>query len=407
MRDNGTPLSIGLVSPGWPPDAFANGIVTYTVDLADGLRSLGHRVTILAVDGAHGDWVYGLRQDRFERGLPRRVADWLWYRAIPLAAQREWRTTARAIRRAVAARGIQVVEMEETFGWVDRVRRSVSIPVSVRLHGPWFLNGEAMGVANDPEFRRRLADEGQAIGLAEFMTAPSHDVLERTRQQYRLPLEFAEVIPNPTRPVCTAERWRVEARDPKLVLFIGRFDRHKGGDLIVEAFARVLRTVADAELCFVGPDRGLLDEHGQQWNLEQFVDARVPGARESGRVRILGQQPRPVLDELRRQAAVTVVCSRYEVFGLTAAESMALGAPLVAARIGGLSEIIEDGVEGLLHRAGDAVDLADKIIKLLADPVRAAGLGTKAAARCERELHPVAVAARMVAHYRRILRPTC
>src|SRR5581483_6367228 len=49
------PLSIGLVSPAWPPDAYPNGIVSYVAALAEGLRALGHRVTILVPWPAPGD----------------------------------------------------------------------------------------------------------------------------------------------------------------------------------------------------------------------------------------------------------------------------------------------------------------------------------------------------------------
>ena len=173
--------------------------------------------------------------------------------------------------------------------------------------------------------------------------------------------------------------------DPRTVLFVGRFDRHKGGDLIIEAFGRALRAVPDARLWFVGPDCGLLADDGRRWDLEGFVDDRLPGARTSGRVELLGQQPHSALDGLRRRALVSVVCSRYDVFGLTAAEAMALGCPVVAARVGGLAEIITDDVDGLLHRAGDPDDLAAKLVALLTNPARAAELGRRAAARCEQE----------------------
>lgn len=404
--DDGEPLSIGLVSGGWPPDAFPNGITTYVAGVADGLRTLGHRVTILDTwrpigEPADGAWGVG---PPAARGLGRRVADGLWFRLAP----RAWidlgveRDLAARIARVVADRGIEVLEMEEAFGRADAVRRAIRIPLSVRLHGPWFLNGPALGESEGPAFRARVAREGRAIRRAAAVTAPSQDVLDRTRAYYGLALKDAEVIPNPTRPVPAADRWRPEACDPRTILFIGRFDRHKGGDLIFEAFARILRQVPDARLLFVGPDRGLIDDDGRTWDIGSFVEDRLPGARDSGRVRLLGHVRHSELDGLRRGAMVSVACSRYEVFGLTITEAMALGAPVVAARVGGIPEIIRDGVDGLLHRPGDAADLADRILAVLADPARAAEMGRRAAARCEREFHPVAVAARMAAHFRRV-----
>jgi Glycosyl transferase 4-like domain len=147
---DGPPLSIGLVSPVWPPDAYPSGIVSYVAALAEGLEALGHRTTILTLDPESGDWggqVHDLGRGVARRGLRRRVADWLWHRAAPRAAleSRVGRGLATAIGRAVAERGIDVLEMEEAFGWAGQVRRAIRIPLSVRLHGPWFLVGPAGG----------------------------------------------------------------------------------------------------------------------------------------------------------------------------------------------------------------------------------------------------------------------
>ena len=143
--------------------------------------------------------------------------------------------------------------MEESFGWPHSVCEAISIPVCVRLHGPWFLNGTVLGVPADENFREKLRDEGRAIKIADAVSAPSGDVLERVREFYGLALPDAEVIPAPTLPIAAAYRWRLEDCDRKQVLFIGRFDRHKGGDLIIEAFGRVLEVIPDARLLFCGP----------------------------------------------------------------------------------------------------------------------------------------------------------
>ena len=50
------PLSVGLVSPAWPVDAYPNGIVTYVANVAEGMQALGHRTTILTQAVAPGDW---------------------------------------------------------------------------------------------------------------------------------------------------------------------------------------------------------------------------------------------------------------------------------------------------------------------------------------------------------------
>ena len=410
-HEDAPPLSIGYLSPGWPLDGFANGIVSYIADMADQLQRMGHRVTILANEiagGEPGAGVYDVKQGYAARSPARRVMDSLGYRLAPRWASRRMyaRTVVGTLRRAIAERGIQLVEVEESFGVATWLRRALPIPVCVRLHGPWFLNGPAVGGPEDVAFRDRVSAEGRAIADAVALTSSSLDVLERTRAFYGLALERAEVIHPPTTPVPAADRWRLEGCDPKQVLFIGRFDRHKGGDLIIEAFGRVLHAVPDARLCFAGPDRGLVDEGGRRWDLEGFLDDRLPGAVASGRVTLLGQQPFSALASLRRRAMISVVCSRYENAPRALIEAMSLGCPIVAARVGGIPEIIRDGVDGLLHRGGDPEDLAAQLVALLADPARAAELGQRAAVRCEREFHPAAIASRMVDYYHHVLRTT-
>jgi glycosyltransferase involved in cell wall biosynthesis len=403
-------FSIGYYSPGWPLTAFCNGIVTYVATIAPTLKAMGHQVSILAyqvVDSTQEESVYDIQQARASRSMPGRVVDRLWSRVAPRSASRHIarRSLLTIVRRAIAERGIEIIEMEESFGSARWVRQATSIPVCVRLHGPWFLNGTAAGVPDDGAFRKRVREEGRAIRVADAVTAPSRNVLEQVREFYGLALPEAEVIPPPTSPVPAAERWRLEDCNPKQVLFIGRFDRHKGGDLIIEAFGRVLQEVPEARLRFVGPDRGCIASDGRKWNLENFIRDRIPGALETDRVEWLGQapQPYPALAQLRRGAMVSVICSRYENFPLTVLEAMALGCPIVAANAGGITEILQDGVNGLLHRAGNPSDIAAKIIHLLKNPAQAAELGRQAAADCERRFCLDVVASRMVEFYRRII----
>jgi len=100
---------------------------------------------------------------------------------------------------------------------------------------------------------------------------------------------------------------------------------------------------------------------------------------------------------------VSVIGSRYENFPLTVVEAMARGCPTVAAKVGGIPVILQDGDNGLLHQAGDPSDIATKIVQLLKNPAQAAELGRQAAADCERRYYPDVVAGRMVEFYRRII----
>ncbi len=402
-----SPLSIGYYSPTWPLGMFPNGIVTYVSILTEQLKLQGHKTTILAdavAEGYQDPTVYDLHEVRMSisRKPVNRAIYGLWRRlaAHPANSHLYRRALVSTLRRAIGARKIEIVEMEETYGWARWLQEATWVPVCVRLHGPWFQVGPALGFAVDEGFRERVEQERRAIQNAAAVTAPSRDILEKTRAFYGLELGDAEVIANPTEPA--TEHWRLDRADPRRVLFIGRFDRLKGGDLVIDAFARVLQEVPEARLWFVGPDRGC-GTNGRTWTIEEYVRDRLPDALESKRVEWLGPQPFSALASLRRQAFVSVVCSVYETFPNTVIESLALGCPIVAANVGGIPEIVRDDVNGLLHRASDPVDLASKIIRLMKAPKMAAALGQQGAIDCQRSYYPEVIAARTVDFYRRVI----
>jgi glycosyltransferase involved in cell wall biosynthesis len=401
-------LSLAYVSPSWPPDSVANGIVMYLGEITRGLEAMGHATTLLSqrVAGAAArPGVYDLREFPRRLSLPGRLRDRIEFRMNPGRARD--RTTCRAIiaaaRRAIAEHGVQLLEMEESFGWSLRVQRALPIPMVVRLHGPWFLNGAMGEVVEDGSFRERVRREGEAIRRADGVSASSRDVLEQTRSYYNLPLERAEVIYPPAPTIPAEACWRPDDCDPRTILFVGRFDRHKGGDLVIEAFARLAGKFPEARLWFAGPDNGLRDDHGRRWSIGEYLRARVPDPDARGRVEYLGPLPNSRIMELRRRALVSVVSSRYDNFPTTVTEAMAMGCPIVAHRTGGIREQVADGVSGLLCTPGDVDDLAEKIGLLLNDPALAARLGERARHNSEAMLSVSALSARMAAFYGRVL----
>jgi glycosyltransferase involved in cell wall biosynthesis len=401
-------LSIGFFCPGWPPGRFSNGIVTYVSILAEQLGQMGHRATILAdsaPDSRPDPSVYdvSLIRDALSGRPWNRVAYALWHRIAPDPAHRHRyrRALVETVARAVDQRGIQLVEIEESFGWARYLQEALPIPVCVRLHGPWFQVAPQLGLPADARFRARVEREGRAIAGAAGVTAPARHILDKTRAYYGVPLPEARVVPNPVEPA--QESWSLGEADPSRLVFVGRFDRLKGGDLVIDAFAGILDEVPGARLWVIGPDRGFCDADGRTWRIEEYVRHRLPGALESKQVEYLGTQPLSALPRFRRRALATIVCSRYETFPYTVTEAMSLGCPVVAARVGGIPEIIRDSESGLLHEPGNPDDLARKVIALLRDPKAAARLGRQAIQDCERDYSPAKVADDALSFYRSVI----
>lgn len=398
-------MKVALLTPAWPGDHVANGIATYVANLAPALSARGLEVFVVAAETSARDedgrvHVYEVAPEPMPLRAFGRLCDALTggLHSERLPAQ----AIVRAIRRLEREHGIDIVEMEESFGWCGWVAARCPTPVVARLHGPWFLNG----AGSDPHtrsFRRRVRREGQALARVHGISAPSRYVLEQTRSYYGTPLDEAVVVPNPLQPASDEDRWDPSACDPRTILFVGRFDLHKGGDLAIEAFARIRAAVPDARLVFAGPDVGLTDGDGRRWQIPEFVADRLPRAEDRAALQWLGRQPAAAVRRLRREAAVTVVCSRWEVFGYTLAEAMGQGCPVVATATGGLLDLVRNGENGLLARSADADDLARAVVTLLRDPRGAAELGRRAYESASQMLAPPTIADQTIAHYRSVL----
>jgi glycosyltransferase involved in cell wall biosynthesis len=408
------PHCVALSTPAWPRGASPNGIVTYTAELETALREIGVRPII---------FTWHVEQDMLQPGGPNEASDvfdisefeprrTLMNRALAKAnrligtdilLKTRLKMIDRAVRAAVTRFPIEVLEIEEALGLPMPVIRAGVVPVVVRLHGPWFLNGRALGVKEDDAFRHRDQLEREVIARADAVTAPSRDVLERTRSHYGLPLEHAHVVLPPVALNAAGAAWDLADCDRNRIVFVGRFDLHKGGDLMIDAFARLATDRPELMLDFVGPDRGVLDPAGRLTHLEEYLCAHVPSADVRRRIVVHGQQTAQAIEILRRRALVTVVPSRYETFGYTAVEALTLGCPVVTANSGGLAEIVRDRETGLLFECGGAASLATQIAKLLDAPEWAARLGEAARDDVKRRYSPRSIAEQTLEIYASVL----
>ena len=378
----------------------------YSANLIEGMKELGVRPFVVAgeiIGPENGvpviplpDWwqehrpVARLVARLGRRLAPETVKNRIWSDAIALAVRR--------LRDQV---GIQIFEMEESFGLAARVTRSTNVPVVIRLHGPWFLVGRAMGVPNDRAYRQRVRSEGRGLQAAAGVTSPSQDVLDRVRQHYGLELPDAAVIPNPVPGVPRELLWSRQDCDPARILYVGRFDRVKGGDLLLQAFARVLQEYPSARLTLAGPESSIVQD-GVSGRLQELLDRYLPGPFQE-RVERLGPLIPEKVRALRKQCMVCVLASRYETFSMTVVEAMACGCPVVAPAVGGIREIVQHERNGLLCRPEDPADLARLILHVLRQPGLAETIGTQARSDTAERYHPRRVAEQTLDYYRRTL----
>jgi len=338
-------MKIGMYVPSWPPGSTPNGIVTYASYMVPALRKLGNEVYVLTADARSRD-PYAIDIREFIE--PRKF----WHRILGTLSPSEARFNvgaaplAAAIKHLVEQKKIEILEMEETFGLSYAVSKLNLIPVVVRLHGPWFLNKRS----EDADRERR---EGRAIKAAQVVTSPSLETLKKTVERYGLKQKHL-CIQNPIE--MPDHQWSRAGCDRNSILFVGRFDKIKGGDLVLEAFGNLASERPELKLTFIGPG----------------IDGTPPG------VNCTGTLPYSEVAKLRTKHFLTISASRYEVFGYTVLEAMSFGCPVVASNIGGIPELIHDGENGLLFDAGNVDSMVQAIQRLLDNPELAEKLGVRA-----------------------------
>lgn len=163
--------------------------------------------------------------------------------------------------------------------------------------------------------------------------------------------------------------------DPPVVLLLGRLVSEKGFDVALRACVNVTRELPDMRVVLAGdgPERDALAALVDELGLGDTVER-------------LGGVPMDEVAAVLRRATVVVVPSRYEEpFGLVAVEAGLAGRPVVAGRVGGLPEVVEDGQNGLLVPPDDPDALAGAVLTVLRDPALAARLGGEGRARAEHD----------------------
>lgn len=144
---------------------------------------------------------------------------------------------------------------------------------------------------------------------------------------------------------------------------VGRITPGKGHHVLLEAAARLAARGRDVELVIVGaPDPNCAEDEAYLARLKNLAHARGL----ESRVRWTGYQTDP--DPYYRTFDVLVMPSVVrEGLGLVALEAMQWGVPVVGSRLGGILEIVKDGVNGLLFAGGDSTALAETLDRLLSD----------------------------------------
>jgi glycosyltransferase involved in cell wall biosynthesis len=366
-------MHIAFYSPAWPLQRFQNGIITYVHAMKVGLERLGHRVSVFTAvlhESGIEDHVHHV--DAGKRGPWARAARRLLQarRSVETDHDRLAGAIGSAILRVHARDPIDLIEMEESFGWFAEVERVTSLPLAVKLHGPAFLSYVDVEL-NTALAQKRIELEGKALSRASTILSPCKSTLSQTLEKYALSPELAKHIVNPVVVDETTPLWTVDACDHRTILFVGRFDLRKGGDIMLKAFLLLLKERPDLKLIFVGPDLGLPLPDGHQIQFDAYCDQLFPAELRKS-VDYRGPLTNQEIANLRVKAFATIVASRWENLCYTLLEAMVQACPVVCSDAGGCPEVVTDWTTGRLAKSEQPADFAEKVRSLLDDPERAA-----------------------------------
>jgi glycosyltransferase involved in cell wall biosynthesis len=186
------------------------------------------------------------------------------------------------------------------------------------------------------------------------------------------------------------DKFQVEG---EYVLYSGRLADNKGLDVLLRAFSRIKAT--DLTLVLAGGD----------WGVKAALEAEVKRLGLEARVRFVGFiEDAATYRSAMAGARMFVLPSQYEAFGIVLLEAMARGKPVVATRVGGVPDVVSDGVDGFLVPFGDHVAMAARIELLLSDPGLSAQMGEAGKKKALADYSWDTIVERIESIYRDVLR---
>lgn len=333
-------LNICLVSAEYPPETGFGGIGTYTYQLAHGLAGEGHKVTVvsksLSKEKQYLDNEVKIYRivDRFDRSLFQKITN----RLLPywFDARAHSQAVFNKIEELSAGQNFDIIETPLWMGEGSAYdSNKVRAPLFVRLETPIFKSRRIAGL---PRLCGVEWLEKKSLQKATLIGAISRDIGRLISDHYGIDPEKIIYSPLGVRfpklpvPIFRSDSYRL--------LFVGRLEKRKGLDELIEALSKILSSNTKITVDLVG-----LDTHQAPGGIsyEEYVSKIVPQQVRS-RVRLHGFVDDNELKDLYRQCDLFIAPSRYESFGIIFLEAMGYGKPVIGTKVGGIPEIINNQV---------------------------------------------------------------
>jgi glycosyltransferase involved in cell wall biosynthesis len=265
---------------------------------------------------------------------------------------------------------IDLVHIHNLSNFVPIIRRlNPEIKIVLHMHCEW------LSQLNPFHMEKRIRQCNLLLGCSQYIAS----LISLRFRGTRIPVKSIAngVAPTVFKPKAGAARHK--PIKPARVLFVGRISPEKGLHLLIEAFKRIAPRHPDLILQIVGPhhptppqylvnlsaETNVADLHSfYHGNYLTYLQQNIPGMLAS-RIEFSGPIAYSQLPQCYQNADILVNPSLSESFGMSLIEAMACGCPVIASRVGGMPQIIQDKSCGLLVPPGDTASLATAMDWLL------------------------------------------
>jgi O-antigen/teichoic acid export membrane protein/glycosyltransferase involved in cell wall biosynthesis len=216
---------------------------------------------------------------------------------------------------------------------------------------------------DQPWLGRQIIRRG--LGLSHQLIAVSDNLGQRLRDL--LPSAKVAVVPNGIKTAIFKHRRKAPARQTRL-LFVGAMGRLKGERDLIHALQQAPELEPSLRVTLLGNGAETIRPFAQTSSVWPLIEH-------------LGPAPLEKRVKFFKQADLFVLPTYAEGMPVSVLEAMAAGLPVISTRVGGIPELIEDGVEGYLVAPGDVEALANRITRLIRDPSERRRMGERARAK--------------------------
>lgn len=278
---------------------------------------------------------------------------------------------ARAIAESCAPGDFDVVHSHYWLSGLvgERLAREWGVPLVHSMHTLARMKDLNLAPGEHPEPARRVTGEQRVVAAADALVASTAHEAQSLVALYGAAPDVVHVVApgvdldvfTPGARRAARERVGLTGGEP-VVLFVGRIQPLKAPDVLVRALCRLRNEgAALPRLVVLGGPSGSPDHLSHVAQLAAECDL-------SDRVTLRDPVPPRELADWYRAADAVAMPSRSETFGFVAAEALACGTPVIAADVGGLGQVVEDGTSGVLVTGHDAGPWATAITRVLHEP---------------------------------------